>query len=174
MKRQSSEEIVAQSILERFPAAELSTEVVKSSKVFSISHSGNLVLTVDRLGAKFLFPTRGPSSMKWSDVLEGGPIQVADMILRDLADAGYEVLSEYGNPIEKSTISIGRFTFCPKCNEMGKIKEILYGMPSEDYNQEKFVLGGCCITDNDPEIQCTSCDWSGTKEDVRFTKRKSK
>lgn len=174
MKTQSSEEIVAQSILERFPAAELTTEVVKGSKVFSISQSGKLVLTVDRLGAKFLFPTRGPSSMKWSDVLEGGPIQVADMILRDLADAGYEVLSDYGKPIEKSTISIGRFTFCPKCNEMGKVKEVLYGMPSEDYHQEKFVLGGCCISDNDPEIQCTNCDWSGMKEDVRFTKRKSK
>lgn len=174
MKTQSSEEIVAQSILERFLAAELTTEVVKGSKVFSISHSGKLVVTVDRLGAKFLFPTRGPSSMKWSDVLEGGPIQVADMILRDLADADFEVLSDYGKPIEKSTIIIGRFTFCPKCNEMGKIKEVLYGMPSEDYNQEKFVLGGCCISDDDPEIQCTNCDWSGMKEDVRFTKRKSK
>lgn len=174
METQSSEEIDAQCILERFPASELATEVVKGSKVFSISHSGKLVVTVDRLGAKFLFPTRGPSSMKWSDVLEGGPIQVADMILRDLADAGYEVLSDYGKPIEKSTISIGRFTFCPKCNEMGKIKEVLYGMPSEDYNQEKFVLGGCCISDNDPEIQCTNCDWTGMKESVRFTKRKQK
>lgn len=174
MKTQSSEEIVAQSILERFPAAELTTELVKGSIVFSISHSGKLIVTVDRLGAQFLFPTRGPRSMKWSDVLEGGPIQVADMILRDMADAGFEVLSERGELIEKSTIRIGKFTFCPKCNEMGKIKEVLYGMPSEDYNQEKFVLGGCCISDNDPEIQCTNCDWFGMKEDVRFTKRKSK
>ena len=43
MKTQSSEEIVAQCILERFPLAELATEVVKGSKVFSISHSGKLV-----------------------------------------------------------------------------------------------------------------------------------
>lgn len=67
MKTQSSEEIVAQCIMERFPAAELATEVVKRSKVFIISHRGKLVVTVDRLGTKFLFPTRGPSSMKWSD-----------------------------------------------------------------------------------------------------------
>ena len=76
MKTQSSEEIVAQCILERFPLAELATEVVKGSKVFSISHSGKLVVKVDRLGAKFFFPTRGPSSTKWSDVLEGGPVVV--------------------------------------------------------------------------------------------------
>jgi hypothetical protein len=132
------------------------------------------VIAIDNLGAKFLVPTRGPNSMKWRDILEGGPLQVADMILRDMADTGFEVLSERGELIEKSTVRIGKFTFCPKCNEMGKIKEILYGMPSEDYNQTKYVLGGCCITDNEPEIQCTNCDWTGMKESFRFTKRKQK
>jgi hypothetical protein len=112
--------------------------------------------------------------MKWSDILEGGPLQVADMILRDMADAGFQVLSEHGKLIEKSQIRIGKFTFCPKCNAMGKVKEILYGMPSEDYNQDKYVLGGCCIEENDPEIQCTECDWVGMMEEVRFTKRKAK
>lgn len=174
MQIQSSEEVVTNCIMERFPDANLEVNAVNNSKVFDISHNGKLVITIDNLGAKFLFPTRGPNSMKWSDILEGGPLQVADMILRDMADAGFEVLSERGELIEKSTIRIGKFTFCPKCNEMGKIKEILYGMPFEDYNQTKYVLGGCCITDNDPEIQCTNCDWTGMKESVRFTKRKQK
>ena len=174
MQHQSSEEVVANSIMERFPNANLEVKVVNDFKVFNISHNSKLVIAIDNLGAKFLFHTRGPNSMKWSDILEGGPLQVADMILRDMADAGFEVLSERGELIEKSTVRIGKFTFCPKCNEMGKIKEILYGMPSEDYNQTKYVLGGCCITDNDPEIQCTNCDWTGMKESVRFTKRKQK
>ena len=174
MQHQSSEEVVANSIMERFPNANLEVNVVNDFKVFNISHNSKLVIAIDNLGAKFLFPTRGPNSMKWSDILEGGPLQVADMILRDMADAGFEVLSERGELIEKSTVRIGKFTFCPKCNEMGKIKEILYGMPSEDYNQTKYVLGGCCITDNDPEIQCTNCDWTGMKESVRFTKKKQK
>lgn len=174
MQHQSSEEVVANSIMERFPNANLEVKVVNDFKFFNISHNSKLVIAIDNLGAKFLFPTRGPNSMKWSDILEGGPLQVADMILRDMADAGFEVLSERGELIEKSTVRIGKFTFCPKCNEMGKIKEILYGMPSEDYNQTKYVLGGCCITDNDPEIQCTNCDWTGMKESVRFTKKKQK
>ena len=172
MQHQSSEEVVVNCIMKRFPNANLEVNVVNDFKVFNISHNSKLVIAIDNLGAKFLFPTRGPISMKWSDILEGGPLQVADMILRDMADAGFEVLSERGELIEKSTVRIGKFTFCPKCNEMGKIKEILYGMPSEDYNQTKYVLGGCCITDNDPEIQCTNCDWAGMKESVRFTKRK--
>jgi hypothetical protein len=174
MQHQSSEEVVCQSIMDRFPNAELKESVVDGSKVFQISQLGNIVIVIDRIGAEFHFPTRGRPEMKWSDILEGGPVQVADMILRDMADAGFQVLSEHGKLIEKSQIRIGKFTFCPKCNEMGKVKEILYGMPSEDYNQNKYVLGGCCVEENDPEIQCTECDWVGMMEEVRFTKRKAK
>jgi hypothetical protein len=174
MQIQSSEEVVCQSIMNRFPNAELKESVVDDSKVFQISQLGDLVVLIDRVGAEFHFPTRGKPRMKWSDILEGGPVQVADMILRDMADAGFHVLSEQGKPIKKSKIRIGKFTFCPKCNEMGRVKEILYGMPSEDYNQDKYVLGGCCIEENDPEIQCTACDWVGMMEEVRFTKRKAK
>ncbi len=174
MQHQSSEEVVCQSIMDRFPNAELKESVVDGSKVFQISQLGNIVIVIDRIGAEFHFPTRGRPEMKWSDILEGGPVQVADMILRDMADAGFQVLSEHGELIEKSQIRFGKFTFCPKCNEMGKVKEILYGMPSEDYNQDKYVLGGCCIEENDPEIKCTGCDWVGMMEEVRFTKRKAK
>ena len=174
MQIQSSEEVVCQSIMDRFPNAELKESVVDGSKVFQISQLGNIVILIHQIGAEFHFPTRGRNTMKWSDILEGGPEQVADMIIRDMADAGFHVVSEQGKPIKKSKIRIGKFTFCPKCNEMGKVKEILYGMPLSDYNQEKYVLGGCCITDNDPEIQCTACDWAGMTEEVRFTKRKAK
>jgi len=76
MKTQSSEEIVAQCIMERFPAAKLATEVVKRSKVFIISHRGKLVVTVDRLGTKFLFPTRGPSSMTFIPLMPTPPALV--------------------------------------------------------------------------------------------------
>ncbi len=173
MEKLSSEEVVCRTILDRFPGAKLEVEGLDSSQVFRISYLQNVVIDIDHIGAKFHFPTRGPGRMKWTDILEGGPQQVADMIIRDMADAGYQVLSEHGEPMEKSTIRIGKFTFCPKCNQMGKVKEILYGMPSEDYNQDKYVLGGCCIEDNDPEIQCIACEWVGTKEDVRFTKKKA-
>lgn len=174
MQIQSSEQVVCQSILNRFPNAELKETVVDGSKVFQISQLGNMVILIDQIGAEFHFPTRGRPTMKWSDILEGGPEQVADMIIRDMADAGYQVLSEHGKLIEKSQIRIGKFTFCLNCNEMGNVREILYGMPSEDYDQDKYVLGGCCIEDNDPEIQCTTCQWVGMKEEVRFTKRKAK
>lgn len=109
--------------------------------------------------------------MKWSDILEGGPEQVADAILRYMADAGLQVLAKNGDLMQKSSIRIGKFTFCPKCNAKGEIREILYGLPAGDYNEEKFVLGGCDISDDNPEIKCLGCGWLGAKEEVRFAKK---
>ena len=53
---------------------------------------------------------------------------------------------------------------CPNCK--GKnIAKIIYGLPSqefleelkEDENKGKYELGGCCISENDPEFSCTDC-----------------
>jgi len=52
---------------------------------------------------------------------------------------------------------------CPKCGS-DKIATILYGMPAfsdslrKDLNDNKIILGGCCITNDDPTWKCTSCD----------------
>ena len=51
---------------------------------------------------------------------------------------------------------------CPLCG--GDICDILYGEPTatwyEDYLKatgHRAVLGGCCITDNDPDYECAKC-----------------
>ena len=51
------------------------------------------------------------------------------------------------------------------CHECGseKIARILYGLPvyTEDISKKvennEIVLGGCCITKDDPSWQCTDC-----------------
>ena len=63
MQIQSSEEVVTNCIMERFPDANLEVNVVNDSKVFGISHNGKLVITIDNLGAKFLFPTSYPATI---------------------------------------------------------------------------------------------------------------
>jgi len=39
--------------------------------------------------------------------------------------------------------------------------KILYGMPTEEafklLEQEKLVIGGCCITEKSPDWACTHC-----------------
>ncbi len=51
---------------------------------------------------------------------------------------------------------------CPKCDSE-KVAEILWGMPAESpelheaLKKGELVLGGCCVTDNDPNWHCNEC-----------------
>ncbi len=51
---------------------------------------------------------------------------------------------------------------CPNCGNK-TVATILWGMPAidkvqDDINNGKIVLGGCCLEEDDPLWQCTSCD----------------
>ena len=39
--------------------------------------------------------------------------------------------------------------------------EIFYGYPDGPVDDEKYAIGGCCISDNDPSIKCVDCGWKG-------------
>lgn len=54
-------------------------------------------------------------------------------------------------------------TSCPSCGVKGGLKRILNGMPDSDFDFEKYIVGGCCVTDNDPEIGCVKCGWEGMR-----------
>lgn len=51
---------------------------------------------------------------------------------------------------------------CPQCKSTS-IAEILWGFPpisdflQEEIKKKNIVLGGCIITDNDPQWECNSC-----------------
>ena len=55
---------------------------------------------------------------------------------------------------------------CPACNSADGIRKIVYGLPDGPLDEEKFVIGGCCITDEDPTRKCIRCGWKG-----RYIKR---
>lgn len=51
---------------------------------------------------------------------------------------------------------------CPACDS-SRIAEILYGYPAfsakleKDLNAGRIILGGCCVSDDDPAWQCVDC-----------------
>lgn len=61
---------------------------------------------------------------------------------------------------------------CPSCGSK-KIAKILYGLPAfseklqKDMDEGKIVLGGCCITDEDPTWQCVECETQIHEECLR-------
>lgn len=44
---------------------------------------------------------------------------------------------------------------------MNGLREILYGMPDGPVDVETYSIGGCCISDNDPTLECIECGWRG-------------
>lgn len=50
---------------------------------------------------------------------------------------------------------------CPGCGDLG-LKRIIYGMPSDNFEFEKFIVGGCIMSDFD--IACKKCGWTGERK----------
>jgi len=47
---------------------------------------------------------------------------------------------------------------CPSCGQLG-LQKILYGIPSDDFPFDKYIVGGCIMSEAD--VGCPKCDWSG-------------
>jgi hypothetical protein len=52
---------------------------------------------------------------------------------------------------------------CPQCGEVG-LQKIIYGMPADDFNFDKYIVGGCIVSEAD--IGCRKCEWSGTRNEL--------
>ena len=165
-------QMIAERIMQSFPSGELISIFENGKTAFEIRHNQKLLIEINLIGLILFFPTRYSGVMDWSGVKEGGPNEIADITIQRLADAGFEVFTAKGEKIRKSVIRLGKYTLCPKCNEMGSIKTFQYGKPRGPIDLDKYVLAGRYIKLGDPQILCTACDWTGLREDVRFTKKR--
>ena len=50
---------------------------------------------------------------------------------------------------------------CPKCGSESGLREIIYGLPIQPFDDELYESGGCCISENDPTRLCRECGWQG-------------
>ena len=50
---------------------------------------------------------------------------------------------------------------CPTCNSSNGIREIIYGMPDGPVDEDRYAIGGCCVSDDDPTLKCIECGWKG-------------
>ena len=59
---------------------------------------------------------------------------------------------------------------CPSCNT-NNVVPIVYGMPGSDLEEQEqrgeIILGGCIVTDNDPELYCKDCGREFYREEGR-------
>lgn len=57
---------------------------------------------------------------------------------------------------------------CPICNSKEGVREYLYGLPSEEPDPAKFVVGGCCFSDDMPDYKCINCEIEFNKGSTRY------
>ncbi len=46
---------------------------------------------------------------------------------------------------------------CPGCGSTTGLRKYIYGMPDGPVDESKYLIGGCCITGNDPTHECVEC-----------------
>ena len=57
---------------------------------------------------------------------------------------------------------------CPQCGQKGNLQRIIYGMPDpETFDFEKYAVGGCLVEENQPDVRCRDCGWSGHRASVK-------
>jgi hypothetical protein len=52
---------------------------------------------------------------------------------------------------------------CPNCTSDEGIRKILYGMPAEEPDSKKYLVGGCIFDGNSPTHECINCGWQRIK-----------
>ncbi len=84
-------------------------------------------------------------------------------LYKDVADDLDAVVSEDGEIVVNALLPK-----CPIC--FHQLKRIIYGMPSRDTfeNQENLYIGGCIVSEYDPDLGCKNCDWRGFIGDVNL------
>lgn len=63
-------------------------------------------------------------------------------------------------------------TSCPQCSSQSGLREIFYGLPDGPVDEDRYAIGGCCVTDNDPTLKCVECGWKGEFKNRNEDKKK--
>jgi hypothetical protein len=60
---------------------------------------------------------------------------------------------------------------CPVCDSLSGVREFIYGMPDNEPDASRYVLGGCIITDEMPDYRCLNCAIDFYKSNDEFHNR---
>lgn len=159
-------QVAASAILARFPMATVRNEEVKSDTIFEISYQEKLVLRLDKRGAKYFFPSRRKRMVKWEKATTFGLTRAIEFILRDLAEADFQVVSSANKQMLKRPIHISSSMRCPECKTGGGMKLILRAESLTQENSEIYTAISRSVEINGAEVKCTLCGWIGVRQQL--------
>jgi hypothetical protein len=60
---------------------------------------------------------------------------------------------------------------CPVCDSLDGVREFIYGMPSDEPDPTKYILGGCSYSEDMPDFRCIKCAADFYKKGNQFHNR---
>jgi hypothetical protein len=164
--------IISEFIVSHFPDSSLEAES-EPKRLYRIRQQEKILLEIDSTRVTYFFPNRYPKDgFSWSGILEGSIETISELVLRDLADAGFLTTDRRGKRIIRRTIRLDKKTCCPKCGALGTIKRYFSGVVGLDTFSRRLAKNRVPIGRNrrigDPEVMCVNCDWTGSTEIFRF------
>lgn len=168
-------EFVARSILPRFPQSNLKIDENLNGITFDIYLQEKLLISLNKRGVRYFFPSRRKRMITWERITPANLPRTVEFILRDLAQADYQVLTTTQKQILKRPIHISRYKRCPQCRIGGGIRIILRADSLSEENSQLYTPVSRSIEINGAEIKCTLCDWMGIREELlrKVRKRRS-
>jgi hypothetical protein len=170
---QPAHEFVAHSLLPRFPQSSMKIDENARGTTFDIYFEGKLLLSLNKKGARYFFPSRRKKMITWEKLGPAALLRTVEYILRDLAQADYQVLSTTNKAILKRPIHISRYARCPECRTAGGIRVILRAESLSDENSEIYTPISRAIDINGAQIMCTLCNWMGVRQQLLKRIRRS-
>ena len=85
-----------------------------------------------------------------------------ESVLTLVKEEGEIIMNNENNSHDEKIFRNRKPRTCPSCNSKN-VAVILWGYPLETadltkaLHENKIILGGCCISENDPVWECTDC-----------------
>lgn len=163
----STQEFAARTIVSRFPSSTFKIKESAAGQIFEIYFQEKILLILDKRGAKYFFPTRRRRNTQWEKISPAALTRLLEYILRDLAAADYEVLSQVNKPILKRPIHVSRYLRCPDCKNGGDIRIIKRSEELTAEESQIYTPISRSVEINGAEIKCTKCGWMGIREELK-------
>ena len=160
--------VIASIVGSNFPDSKVALSGGYADRVELIFDEETLIYFDDE-GTQALFENKKKS---WLNYEGFSFTEIANDILQSLANEDflvYEADAEEANKPSKALIN--QYPLheipCKNCLKTGGLKKIVYGMPSMEFDFDKFISGGCCPPDLSDRIGCKFCKWETNRIDIR-------
>ena len=159
--------VIASIVASNFPDSRVALSGGYADRV-ELIFEDETVIYFDDEGSQASFEKEKKSWIKYE---RSSLIDLANDIFQSLANEDFYVFEaniDEENSQNKVLINQDplREIQCKNCLQTGGLKKIIYGMPSQEFDFDKYISGGCCPPEFSDRIGCIFCNWETSRIEI--------